>query len=367
MNARVSIIVPIYKVEFFLEKCIQSLLDQSYPETEIILVDDGSPDNCGTILDRYKQLYPKLIVIHKQNGGVSAARNDGLASASGEYIMFVDGDDYVEPDYVSYFVSLMERDNSEMAVSTRVYTKDGQTQDQEQYSVVDSAKIVENIYLNRIGVAVWNKIYRRRILDENALTFNSGFWFAEGMLFNISYLQFVQQVAVGNRRVYHFGENDNSATRLFNLNSYLCGLRSMEYQRDHWLYTSDSIKMAWEYHYRRYAETILRGLLQANMVDCYSDTFAACQHILKKDLNIPIQVDINVWAKTEAVCLAIDPLLTLHAQQLSNSSNLRKKWNLFLIKLVNKTPERIRQRIFSALEKHYRKHYRPVYLEKKLL
>lgn len=368
MGTLVSVIVPIFKVERFLEKCIQSLLAQSYPGVEIILVDDGSPDRCGEIIDRYQRANPNIIAIHKQNGGVSAARNDGLAAASGEYIMFVDGDDHVEPDYVSYFVSLMEKDNADMAVSTRCFTKDGQPQDEEKYYVADAAEIVEAIYLNRVGVAVWNKIYRKKILDENKLLFHPEYWFAEGMLYNISYLQFIRHVAVGRRRVYHFADNDNSATRLFRLNSYLCGLRSMEYQRDHWVYSNDRIKMAWEYHYRRYAEIILRGLLQSDTARDHPDTFAACQRILKKNLNIPLQVDINIWAKTEAVCAAIDPVLTLCPRSApAQPEGGKKRWKRFLIKLVNKTPLRLRQFCFEKLKAHYRKHYKPVYLERKLL
>ena len=367
LNTLVSIIVPIYKVEPFVEKCIQSVLAQTYEDLEIILVDDGSPDNCGRIIDRFKEANPNIIVIHKKNGGVSAARNDGMAIASGEYVMFVDGDDYVEPDYVSYFVSLLERDNSDMAVSTKVFTKDGQPQCPEEYYVSDAARIVEGIYLNQIGVAVWNKIYRKKILTEIELSFNTDFWFAEGMLFNISYLQFIKNVAVGQRRVYHFAENNNSATRLFNINSYLCGLKSMEYQRDHWLYSDNQIKMAWEYHYRRYAELILRGLLETNTTKEHYVIFDACQDALKRDLRIPIQVDINIWAKTESLRMAIDPLLVLCPQGFSQRKGWDMKWKQFLIKLVYKTPVKIWKFIFETMKKYYNWHYKPVYLEKKLL
>lgn len=94
----ISVIVPIYGVERYLEECIESILSQTYPALEVILVDDGSPDRCGEICDRYAQRDDRIIVIHQKNAGAAAARNAALRIASGEYIGFVDGDDYLEPD-----------------------------------------------------------------------------------------------------------------------------------------------------------------------------------------------------------------------------------------------------------------------------
>ena len=94
----ISIIVPVYKVEKYLKRCVDSILTQTYQNMEVILVDDGSPDNCGAICDRYKETDNRVVVIHKKNGGLSDARNAGLDIATGEYIMFIDSDDFVEID-----------------------------------------------------------------------------------------------------------------------------------------------------------------------------------------------------------------------------------------------------------------------------
>ena len=94
----VSIIVPIYNVEVYIRECIDSILAQTYPDFELILVDDGSPDDCGRICDEYAESDRRIIVIHKKNGGLTSARNAGLSKASGEWIMHVDGDDWGEPD-----------------------------------------------------------------------------------------------------------------------------------------------------------------------------------------------------------------------------------------------------------------------------
>lgn len=110
---KLSIIVPIYNVEKYLPKCVDSLLNQdlSSEDYEIILVDDGSPDRCGEICDEYAASYPNVKVVHRENGGLSAARNSGIEAASGEYVQFVDSDDYLEPNVLKTLVDKMESDN----------------------------------------------------------------------------------------------------------------------------------------------------------------------------------------------------------------------------------------------------------------
>ena len=97
---KVSVIVPIYKVEKYLRQCIDSIINQSLKDIEIILVDDGSPDNCPKICDEYKKIDSRIKVIHKKNGGLSSARNAGMKIATGEYIGFVDSDDYVSKEFL---------------------------------------------------------------------------------------------------------------------------------------------------------------------------------------------------------------------------------------------------------------------------
>ena len=102
----ISVIVPIYKVEAYLDRCVQSIVNQTYRNLEIILVDDGSPDNCGAMCDTWAKKDERIKVIHKQNGGLSDARNAGMASANGAYIGFIDSDDYIAPEM---YQLLMER------------------------------------------------------------------------------------------------------------------------------------------------------------------------------------------------------------------------------------------------------------------
>lgn len=116
MNPKISIIVPIYNVEKYLQKCVDSILCQTYKNLEIILVNDGSPDNCPAICDEYAKKDKRIKVIHKQNGGVSSARNAGLDVATGKYVQFVDSDDWVEPEYSKTMINLIEENNCDLGI-----------------------------------------------------------------------------------------------------------------------------------------------------------------------------------------------------------------------------------------------------------
>ena len=117
----ISIIVPIYKVEKYLKKCIQSIMNQTYLNFELILVDDGSPDDCPMICDNYAKLDNRIVVLHKQNGGLSDARNAGLDVARGEYIGFVDSDDFIANNMYEKLLSGLLAEDADMAVCNFSY------------------------------------------------------------------------------------------------------------------------------------------------------------------------------------------------------------------------------------------------------
>ena len=118
MKPLVSIIVPIYKVEPYLRRCLDSIVNQTYTNLEIILVDDGSPDGCPQICDEYAAKDNRRVVIHKENGGLSDARNAGLDSCKGEYVSFVDSDDWVDEKYIEILLNLATKENADVAKAT---------------------------------------------------------------------------------------------------------------------------------------------------------------------------------------------------------------------------------------------------------
>jgi len=113
-NPLISVIVPVYKIESYIEICIDSLLNQTYRNLEILLIDDGSPDSCGEICEQYAKIDPRIRVIHKLNGGLSDARNYGIKEAKGELLSFIDGDDYIDKHFYEILVSEMKRANCDV-------------------------------------------------------------------------------------------------------------------------------------------------------------------------------------------------------------------------------------------------------------
>lgn len=164
---KVSIVVPVYKVEMYLDRCIASLTYQTYSDIEIILIDDGSSDNCGKICDSWASRDERIRVIHKENGGVSSARNVGIDSATGTYIMFVDSDDYISDDYVYKMVKACKETGAEIAIcqAERVYD-DGKVIGRCE-SVLCPAGVYDKpeYVIKHSYFAPWGKIYRRDLFD----------------------------------------------------------------------------------------------------------------------------------------------------------------------------------------------------------
>lgn len=305
----ISFIVPVYGVEPYIHACVMSILEQDYGKIEVILVDDGSKDKSGAIIDEIAKKDHRVRVIHKENGGVSSARNVGLAQARGQYVAFVDGDDRIERDYASYFLSAAEKSGCDIVMGRNHFTvwDSKQTKNDHQKSIT-AAEAMEYIYLEKINVAVWNKLYRTDFLKKHQLTFNEQFWYGEGMLFNIQCLQHTDSILLTERKVYHQTYNPASAMRDFNLESNLCGLRSMEYQKKIRTEKHDRVEAAWVYHCRCYSFSILKGLLRSDTAHLHQDVYQACIRNLRKNISVPLRVDISLMRKMMYLAAAIAPV-----------------------------------------------------------
>lgn len=172
MDKLISVIVPIYNVENYLVKCIESIINQTYSNLEIILVDDGSPDNCHIICDEYAKRDSRIRVIHKKNGGLSDARNAGLDIATGEYIGFVDSDDYISLHFYQRLMNVMEISDSDIVEcgikkfknTDKIYDIENNKLD---FITFNTYEAMEDLILNNIlSVTVWNKLYKREIIDK---------------------------------------------------------------------------------------------------------------------------------------------------------------------------------------------------------
>ncbi len=165
---KISVIVPVYNVEPYLRECLDSIVNQTYHNLEIILVDDGSPDNCGKICDEYADKDGRIAVIHKENGGVSSARNAGLERATGAWIGWVDPDDWVEPDMFAFLIEGAEKTDADIIICTfAVESRQGTSivgYSEEHF--FDTRKAIEELLKDRqMTNHAWNKLYRRRLYD----------------------------------------------------------------------------------------------------------------------------------------------------------------------------------------------------------
>lgn len=168
----VSVIVPIYNVEKYLKLCLDSIIAQTYDNFEVILVDDGSPDRCGMICNKYAERYNFIKVIHQSNQGVSAARNNGVLKSKGDLITFIDPDDCITEDYLEYLVSLIIEYNADISVGGSIYqyeNKKVKIPKNETYRTYynPSEAISRMNYVNGFGTVVWAKLYKRSLVEAN--------------------------------------------------------------------------------------------------------------------------------------------------------------------------------------------------------
>lgn len=307
-NKKISVIVPVYNVEKYIEKNIKSLLEQSFSDFEVIYVDDGSNDNCLKILNDYKLKDNRVKVVHTDNHGVSHTRNVGLDLAKGEYITFIDGDDYVDSDYLKYLLSLVEKDNIDMAISLSHHINDDLNQPEKiTYEIKNNNEIIDNIYLNRIYMAVWNKIYRRSFIEKNNIRFDENLWYAEGMHFNIQCLACTKKIAVGNKNVYHYISNPNSAMRKgFKIKNEQCALKSLSLQRK--ILNKNRINTkSLEYHYMMVEYMIYRGIIENDLTKLHEVEMKNSIIEIKKRKYIPLQVDLGFKDKILWLCIGLFP------------------------------------------------------------
>lgn len=208
-----SIVVPVYKVEAYLDKCVQSLIGQTFSDIEIILVDDGSPDQCGKMCDDYAAQDERIKVIHKENGGLSDARNAGLSAAIGDYIIFVDSDDYIELDACEKFYLYAEKNYDILIGDAIVEGGEYQLSHIELDEAISGSLYYKTaLSKNKMPIVAWINAYRRKFLTENCLKFKCGI-LHEDVEFTPRAFLAAQTVVYTRNIFYHYLIRDNSITR----------------------------------------------------------------------------------------------------------------------------------------------------------
>ena len=233
---RISVILPVYKVEAYLRRCIDSIINQSFRDLEIILVDDGSPDNCGAICDEYACRDARIHVIHQENMGLYGARNTGMKIASGEYISVVDSDDWMEADAYSQMIQIIDEYHPDMIrfgfkkmLNEKIIAEKKMPYEEKIYKD-DALRMIQLDTISNEGVldykktrilSAWSNLYRRELVMENDIIFIS-----EREILNEDYL-FVLQVSlaaesvyVSDKAFYCYDTRDGSITMSYRQNMF---------------------------------------------------------------------------------------------------------------------------------------------------
>jgi glycosyltransferase involved in cell wall biosynthesis len=228
MSIKVSVIIPVYNAEKYLEKCIESLVNQTLQECELIFVNDGSSDGSKKIIEKYKELYNGIILINQENQGVSMARNNGLNIAQGEYIGFVDADDFIESDMYEVLYLAAKKDNSDVLISNIESEIEG-------IKVITKYPFKSEVLLNKYYIEQYilpyfiktdnlntavNKLYKNTIIKANNIRFPERITLGEDGIFNMEFFIFASNMKYINYTGYHYREITGSATRNFSQKDY---------------------------------------------------------------------------------------------------------------------------------------------------
>lgn len=264
MKKMISIVVPVYKVEEYIEKCVNSLLDQTYKNIEIILVNDGSPDKCPDICDMYSEEYSQIKVIHKENGGLSDARNVGLNAANGEYVMFVDSDDYIDLNTCELFLDTIGSSKPDIVVGNAKRIEGTSiTEMKHKYEtqgrmVTGEEYLKEELKSQTMYMPVWLNLYRRSFLKENNLEFKVGILHEDEQFTPRAFLK-AKSVIGTDILFYNYLIRDGSITMQKDLSRNAVHLIQTCYEL--------------EYIYKKVADDELRAMLYDNLITKYLYAF----------------------------------------------------------------------------------------------
>ncbi len=292
---KVSIIVPIYNIENYLPKCIDSVLSQTYEDWELILVDDGSSDNSGTICDRYSSLDSRIKVVHKNNEGVALARIDGVKSSEGEFIYFLDGDDYITPNALSLLVSKQKESDADIVIgSFKTVTGASDCDNGDDFifpHFTNSYDLLQFRFKTSIW-AVWNILFKKNIL-LNSLTQNRALVFGEDLVSNLKILLITREIASISDITYLYLVRDSSATQVTQNSTTLKALRNIPM-------IEEMDKMVEVYKGHNIPNSIIK-LMEFKIVNVLCKEIMPCEEVFKKNKEILFSLYKKYFSKNLGV------------------------------------------------------------------
>lgn len=250
MKSLISIVIPLYNTEKYIEDCVRSVLKQDYSNIELIVINDGSTDNSQIIVESIIKEDIRVKLYNIDNNGVSNARNVGIDIAEGEFIIFIDADDYISPDYVSYMYKMAKESKSEFIISSKYFRDETDNQvEKEKVEIWSNEKCTEYLLYPKITVGCWNKMYNLSFLNEHNIRFQRDLFFGEGLRFITDVSQRASSVCVGNRKIYYYRLNEDSCTAVHDVRKAKASLNALDSIKSHLVLNKKSIEKALLCHY----------------------------------------------------------------------------------------------------------------------
>ena len=287
----ISIIIPLYNSEGYIEDCILSCLKQTYNNIEIIVIDDGSTDNGFNIVKELTRQYKDIQIIHQENHGVSSARNAGLKKANGDCICFIDADDCLDKRFVETMFSYMQKYNSDFCFSKNTYER-GRDYQKLQPKTISSAEAEELLLSQEIKVGCWNKMYKKEMLGN--ILFREDLFYGEGLYFINQVAHNAKNIIVCEDGLYHYRKvNPESATTKFDINKMINGEKSLLEIKKMIKNDGKSVNRMWSQHYCLFCINTMNGILKTNSSD---KAYKVWREKMRK--NIPPALFSNGYLKT---------------------------------------------------------------------
>lgn len=308
----VSIVVAIYKSERFLDKLINSIIGQTYHNLEIILVDDGSPDNSGEVCDDFASRDSRIKVIHKSNGGTCDARNKGIEVATGDYLVVIDGDDWLATDYVEYLLNLIQRPGVDMAMSDSIFTtRDLKQNKKDHVDILSPEEAVAQILYPRMAIGPWNKMYSMKLIRDNNITFCTS-WSGEGLYYATMAAQFSHSVAMGHRRIYYYRlNNENSGLTHYNVQIAINALENIHYIKQSLVIRTPTTLNAADWHIWKNNFYLIFLIVATHSEKELSERKVEAKKYLKKNLlKVLYYSDVTAKEKIKMIFRGIFPIAT---------------------------------------------------------
>ena len=322
----VTVIIPIYNVGKFISKCVESVLHQTHDNLELILVDDGSPDDAGAVCDKYAETDKRIKVVHKENGGVSSARNAGLDIATGDYIIFIDGDDWVDIDHVEYLLHLCRSNDVSMSMSYGIHTADQNTgtdiEDRQQ--IVNGVDVAADLLYHKTIIGSYNKLFKRGLIRDNNVRFNEDLFIGEGFNFIVMCSQLSDKVATGNRKTYHYRlDNEESAMTKFNIDKIRNNDKALDAIQRDFMAQSRELDLAWNYARWLTSLSFAVWTRLAGAEGRYSEDYRKMlREVRTHALRVTVS-NVGVGKKVSAVLSFISPSLMIRMLELKRRRNVR--------------------------------------------